>query len=85
MKKCKYKAGDYVYEPYLPNNPGKVLSVKHTANAIGFKFYEVEVKWLNGGTTKCEDFTLKDFNKLIADHRKKLNTHTSKLLALEKL
>jgi len=76
------KAGSFVYMPYLPQNPGKIISL-NTPDKYGNR--SVNVKWLDGKTSQHKAYNLKSFDALIADHKKKLKTHTSKLPALKKL
>lgn len=42
----------------------------------------VEVAWYDGTTSVEDSHILNDFDALIADHKKKLGTHTSKLKKL---
>lgn len=87
------KVGSLVYKPYEPNNPGKVKKVLNpntsltnpniilpSGHLISIKTQlPVEVAWFNGGITIEASEHLHDFDALIAEHQKKLNTHTSKL------
>lgn len=78
----KYRVGDFVYMPYSPLKPGKVLKI---SSPDKFGCYTIDVKWINGKTSQHKDFHLRSFTALIDDHKKKLKTHTSKLPALRKL
>lgn len=53
--------------------------------SIGTTGTPVEVAWHSGKVTIEDSFHLSDFNALIADHQKKLNTHTSKIPRLQSL
>lgn len=92
--------GLYVYRPYQAQNPGKIKKIlpkgtQLTSNSINLggginvplppMGKPVEVAWLDGTTTIEDSFHLSDFDALIKDHKKKLNTHTSKLKALGSL
>ena len=92
------KVGKFVYRPYGAQNPGKIKKIlpKGTPLTKGTLDYgtikipirsnsPVEVAWIDGTTTIEDAEHLSDFDALIADHQKKLNTHTSKLPALQKL
>ncbi len=94
--KQKYQVGDYVYEPYAPQNLGKVMKLVGAGitkidigGSISPLVYRsndyVEIKFLNGKIKQISMSHLADFNALIADHQKKLQTHTSKLPILAKL
>jgi len=84
-RKCYVCVGDYVYEAYLPQTPGVVKDIKKVLIKGTLEDYEVTVHFVNGTTKVVTDLILRDFNQLIADHQKKLNTHTSKLPLLAKL
>jgi hypothetical protein len=93
-----YKVGDYVYEPYRPQKPAKVIAnlgdafvfngkrsfLNESWNSAGVTSL-LEIKFLNGTTKKCLSIYLLSFKALIADHEKKLNTHKSKLKDLANL
>jgi len=76
----KIQVDDFVYEPYNPNNPGKVVSIEDDPDFSNQNY--CTVKFLNGRTKKVSSNHLKDFNKLIEDHKRKLGTHISKLKAI---
>lgn len=80
--KNKYDINDIVYEPFAPLNPGKVLAVFPTSN-IGWQ-WEYDVKFLKDGKIR-RVYLIKDFKALIADHQKKVNTHTNNLKKIEEL
>ena len=97
--KQKYNVGDFVYEPYSPQRPGKVMRIVGAGSTtididggvgtipplvLSSNDY-VEVKFLNGKTKQISMMHLADFNALIADHQKKLQTHQSKLSKLAAL
>jgi hypothetical protein len=79
------KVGQYVYKHCQPQKPG-IIRIVHGKTMSGY-FYSVSVQWLDSSRTVTEEDTagLKDFSALIEDHRKKLNTHESKLALLEKM
>lgn len=76
------KVDMYVYMPYGANKPGKIKKILAGNKS---QFCQVEVAWVDGSITTEEAYHLSDFNALIADHQKKLNTHTSKLPILQAL
>jgi hypothetical protein len=71
------KVGQYVYKHCKPQNPGVIVSVD--GKDFGGYFMCVHVQWLKAkpGSEVTGETTagLKDFEALIKDHRKKLNTH----------
>src|ERR1700675_2957046 len=69
------KVGDYVYKHCHPMKPGIILAV--LGKDFGGYFTCVRVQWLGEELKPQIETTaaLKDFNALIADHRKKLATH----------
>lgn len=91
--KQKYNIGDYVYESYKPLNPGKVIrtisDTTHTEEDPsiqgGITFHEniLEVKFLNGETKLINTMHLADFQELIDDHKKKLQTHLNNKAKLD--
>ena len=72
--------GAFVYQPFLPNNPGVVIKVEDSGRP---DTKLLTVKWLNGLVSQHADHRLNDFQGLIDDHRKKLNTHENKLQLLK--
>ncbi len=85
---CRIVIGEYVYKPYTPQTPGKVLGIERKVVAGyqgGYVEYFARVKWLNSKTSTVNCLHLSSFTKLIDDHKKKLKTHTSKLPLLAKL
>ncbi len=69
------EVGDYVYRAFQPQKPGKVARIAQERPYFNL----VEIKWISGETTVTDEGGLRDFNGLIADHEKKLQTHKSKL------
>jgi len=78
------KVGDYVYKPFAPSMAGKIIGCVKLAGAFPGDC-SVTVKWLNGTVTTETSWHLQDFNGLIAEHQKRLATHTKTLERLEKL
>jgi len=76
------KIGDFVYKPYRPQKPGKIISMS-APNKYNSRL--ADVKWLDGKISQHQTYSLESFIGLINDHKKKLKTHTSKLPALRKL
>jgi hypothetical protein len=79
------KVGDFVYRHCYPQKPGIIRAV--LGKDFGEYFVCVRVQWLGGepeGRIESTD-SLKDFNALIADHRKKLTTHETSLMRLKSL
>jgi hypothetical protein len=81
------KIGQYVYKHCCPQNPGIIVSVD--GKDFGGYFTCVHVRWLTSkpGQEVTAETTagLKDFEALIADHRKKLNTHEANYRRLNTL
>lgn len=86
------KVGDYVYKHCHPLNPGVIVSVD--GKDFGGYFMCVHVEWLKPTRIRSGDGLsitaettagLKDFNWLIADHRKKLATHETSLMGLHSI
>jgi hypothetical protein len=81
------KVGDYVYKACRPLNPGIIRTVD--GKDFGGHFVCVHVQWLKAkpGREIAAETTrgLKDFNALIADHRKKLATHETSLMRLKSM
>jgi len=75
-----FEVGDFVYASFFPRRPGKVLEVRGDAWAS-----ELIVRWVDGKTSRESALGIRDFNKLITDHEKKLATHRSNLERLAKL
>ncbi len=67
------KVGQYVYKGFRPLNPGIIRTID--GKDFGGHFDCVHVQWLSGLITAETTNGLNDFDALIADHRKKLNTH----------
>jgi len=81
------KIGDYIYKHCRPLNPGVIVSVDGFDYGMIFKI--VHVQWLKakpGQEISCMSTAgLRDFSALIADHRKKLNTHERALMGLHSI
>jgi hypothetical protein len=77
--------GKNVYLPFKPNIPGKIISVSVENNQHIGQMLVAEVKFINDSIYKHEVWHLNDFDALIADHQKKLKTHTDKLAILASL
>jgi hypothetical protein len=77
-----FVVNDYVYEPYTPQSPGKVLEVYEKKDEYLSGGYCVRVKFLNGKEKKLLNAHLQSFHLLIEDHKKKLKSHMSKLKAI---
>lgn len=84
-----FKVGDFVYQPYSPQKAGKVIKTeiksKRFPNGNSEDYLYVTVKFLDGTVKELWELHLNDFNQLIADHEKKLQTHRSKLVKLQQL
>jgi hypothetical protein len=83
---CKFKVGDYVYKPFQPQKPGKVINTyvtrKKYDNGNIIDYLYCTVNFLDGKQEDIWELRLKSFDALIADHKKKLSTH---LITLAKL
>jgi ribosomal protein L7/L12 len=77
------KVGDYVYRACKPLRPGIIRTVD--GKDFGGYFTCIHVQWLDGQVSAETTAGLKDFNALIADHRKKLATHETSLMRLKSL
>lgn len=84
MSKPIYQAtpGQLVYEVGCPKRAGIVIS---NNNIPGKYFGLATVKWVDGITTTIKCQCLNDFQALIDDHKKKLNTHLATLTKLQAL
>lgn len=79
--------GQLVYRPFKPQNPGKIIEIEEGAKSINpsMKEVKVKVKWIKGEISSWYSYNLNDFDELIKEHEKKLNTHKNakqKLLSL---
>jgi hypothetical protein len=77
------RVGQRVYKHARPQVAGvikKVLGLRDHATT-----WRVRVKWLNGSEEELDSWNLKDFDALIADHEKKLQTHLATKKKLEAL
>ena len=87
------KPGDFVYWNYSPGKVGKVIQdlgpeIKPALGGGTFAstFHILRVKQLADGQEVDVDARhLKNFNALIADHQRKLNTHLATLAKLQTL
>ena len=73
--KRDYQKNDYVYEAYNPNNPGVVLETR----VIDKYKSEAKVRFLSGDEKWINIAVLPSFHVLIENHKRKLDTHISKL------
>ena len=81
---AKTAIGDYVYEAYHAQKPGKV--VKIVCNQILYcGYYDVTIKFIDGSVKTLPNCIVMDFMWLIESHKRKLRTHTSKLSKLVSL
>ena len=71
------KVGQHVYRHGLPLKAGTIIEV--------YLYGSVRILWVSGETTLEWTLELRDFDALIADHQKKLNTHLQTLKKLEEL
>ena len=62
------EVGDFVYEPYTPQMPGKVVEILEETESAGFK---VRVKFINGKEKIIVENHLNDFDGLIESCKKK--------------
>lgn len=67
--------GRRVYKPYAPTQAGIIRSEEPSGT--------LTVKWLDGTTEIVSKRGLNDFDSLIEDHKKKLNTHLRTLAKLQ--
>jgi len=79
--------GKLVYEAFSPQKPAKIIAEvsRRAVLKIGSPERHVQVKFLDGKVKEVPLSFLNDFEALISDHRKKLETHTSKLELLKSL
>lgn len=78
------RVGQRVYRFGKPLRPGIIQEVYGlSANSVSFK--DVKVKWLDGVVEVRTSNGLQDFDALIEDHRRKLETHLKTLKKLESL
>jgi len=82
MIKDEIKIGTYVYLHHRPQNIGKITKIGGP-HYPGTDIPNVIVRWMKPRKEKSEEFIwaiyLNSFNTLIADHRKKLETHIKNL------
>lgn len=80
LQSGKFQVGDLVYEGYTPQSPGKVVDIDEKSD-----IKIIRIKFLNGKTKHFRSYSegvfvgIKSFSILIEDHKRKLNTHISKL------
>ena len=79
-KKTWYaEVGSIVYQAYKPQNPGVVISVEKESktwpNGYVDEYYVATIHWIKGQKSKVRCINLQNFDGLIADHEKKLQTH----------
>jgi hypothetical protein len=77
------KVGQRIYLFGRPQVAGVITAV--LGKADNEYFHRVRVKWLKGHEEEYTTHGLNDFDSLIADHRKKLDTHLKTLKKLEAL
>lgn len=79
--------GRYVYQPYRPQIPGKIIEDHGPQEAPNseYTWRIVTVEFLDGKKELKPLMHLNDFQSLIDDHEKKLKTHKDKLKELDKL
>lgn len=80
--------GRYVYRPFRPQAPGKIIAyagkrkiMPGAPRTVDF----VTVKYLGGVIETLPLSSLNDFESLIADHRKKLEGHEKKFARLKEM
>lgn len=73
--------GQRVYQIGSPQKAGIIVSFI----SVGKYFDDVKVLWLNGTTEAVSTSWVRDFDSLIADHLKKLDTHLDRKKKLDKL
>jgi hypothetical protein len=69
--------GQRVYQAYSPQRAGIITSIIPPGQKPIFagSFPYVEVTWLDGTKTESNTLGLRDFDSLLEDHKKKLQTH----------
>ncbi len=67
------KVGDFVYKPFDPLKPGKIISVIPYVTRGGIKSNKCEVKFLDGKVEWIEAIQLNDFDYHTEEHLKKYN------------
>lgn len=80
--------GDIVYPHASPVQAGLVVAVEPRTHSVGGVAYRRQimactVRQPNGVERVFGELELKDFRALIADHRRKLQTHEARLAAIE--
>jgi hypothetical protein len=81
--------GQFVYQPFSPQKVGVIRKVRKT-KMWGADSFFVTVEWITpkGVRTSQKNVNadhLSDFDSLIADHRKKLNTHLASKKRLQSI
>ena len=79
------KVGQRVYQAYSPQRAGVITAILPPLDKPVFavSFPNVEVTWLDGSKTTQNTVGLRDFDSLITDHVKKLDTHRGTQLRLD--
>jgi len=86
MARCisnKPELGDRVYRHCRPLQPGIITEIN--SPDFGGHFMCVHVQWLNGEKTAETTASLKSFDALVVETRKKLATHEATLMRLKTL
>lgn len=73
------KIGDLAYPAFQPQKAGIIIEIVPKTDHL---IPNVKIQMANGSSLKIHQNALQDFNALIEDHKKKLNTH---LVTFEKL
>lgn len=75
--------GTFVYESYTPSRCGFVT--QDLGVTSGGYFHMLRVKYHDGVEKTIDSGQLKDFEELIADHKRKYENHLAKLDKLKQL
>jgi hypothetical protein len=78
------RIGQLVYPSYTPQKVGVITKLEKFTARGGYEDWKVTVETLKGTIKYDSCMSLKDFNALVADHRKKIETIEGYVDKLEK-
>jgi hypothetical protein len=74
------RVGQHVYRHCKPQTPGTIIALLGKT-ASGY-WENVRIRWMNGIVSEHSNGELKDFEALIAEHKKKAEGHEKNLAKL---